>query len=114
MLDPCASNPCQNGGYCSRRLGVFAFDCLCAQGYTGLTCLSQIDVCTSSPCLNGGTCLRNGLTWSCVCAPGYTGYNCNYIIRNCFSNPCLNGGVCTDSGVNLYVCSCPPGLTGTR
>ena len=36
-LDPCSSNPCQNGGFC-RDNGNGTFSCSCKGPYTGFNC----------------------------------------------------------------------------
>ena len=35
-LDPCSSNPCQNGGLCQSTNSTF--DCICPLGFSGLSC----------------------------------------------------------------------------
>jgi len=36
-IDPCASEPCQNGGKCEREKHG-GFECHCPKGYSGSTC----------------------------------------------------------------------------
>ena len=37
QLDPCATNPCLNGGRCQRS-GSTTYTCICSVGYTGNNC----------------------------------------------------------------------------
>ena len=87
-----------------------SYYCLCAAGYSGIRCETDVNECTSQPCTNGGTCtdLPNGFT--CACVSGFSGWRCQTDINECSSNPCLTG-ICVDL-VNGYSCACPTGLTG--
>ena len=61
--DPCAANPCANGGTCATATA--GFTCTCAAGYEGATCETDIDECAvSDPCPSGATCYDgvNGYT----------------------------------------------------
>ena len=69
--NPCAPNPCQNGGACAQNHNTFS--CSCPSSFTGQRCdlllqqpLSQI--CSPSPCLNGGVCIPQSFyAFSCSC-----------------------------------------------
>ncbi len=51
------------------------FTCVCAPGYTGLDCLTDIDECAGVDC-NSGTCVQGVAFFTCVCPPRYTGKFC--------------------------------------
>ena len=38
LLDPCAGDPCKNGGRCVGNTEEFTFTCLCFEPYRGKTC----------------------------------------------------------------------------
>ncbi|XP_028273397.1 versican core protein isoform X1 [Parambassis ranga] len=80
-LLPCSVSVCQNGGSCFRR-GVQSV-CVCAPGYTGPLCETDVDECQSNPCLNGATCLDLVNSFSCLCLPSYTGELCEQDTEVC-------------------------------
>ena len=73
--DPCASQPCMNGGTCMRDNG--GFRCVCPPGYSGSRCEIR-DACQSNPCMNGGTCqaINGNGGYQCICPPGFSGLRC--------------------------------------
>ncbi|XP_067650124.1 uncharacterized protein [Haliotis asinina] len=72
--DPCASNPCANGGTCESNGS--SYNCTCTSGFTGRNCTVNNDPCASNPCANGGTCESSGSSYNCTCTSGFTGRNC--------------------------------------
>eukprot|EP00058_Branchiostoma_floridae_P005483 XP_002590971.1 hypothetical protein BRAFLDRAFT_69478 [Branchiostoma floridae] len=108
-LGTCASNPCTNGSTCLDL--PEGHTCVCAPGYGGNTCETDIDECTSAPCQNGATCHDELNQYTCQCAAGYTGLQCEIDIDECASNPCWGGGTCIDK-VDGYSCVCPEGFAG--
>ena len=38
VVDQCASNPCQNSGYCDQKAGVLGYTCFCKDYYVGNHC----------------------------------------------------------------------------
>ena len=79
--DECLSAPCQNEGACTASpikslLPLDAYECLCADGYTGRNCDIDVFDCGSNPCQNGGTCEDLVGTYSCSCSSGWSGENC--------------------------------------
>ncbi len=95
-INPCASQPCRNGGTCQSVNGN-SYQCICPGGYSGFDCstrkwlfmlddyiivmtwyLSGIDLCASQPCRNGGTCRPiNTYAYQCICPAGYSGFDCS-------------------------------------
>ena len=100
---------CVNKATCINTAG--SYQCICASGYTGIYCETNINECHSNPCLHTSTCIDGINMYTCNCLPGYTGVNCQINIDECNSNPCLNSGTCTD-GINEYTCICANGYTG--
>lgn len=75
-LDPCAENPCFNGGTCrvdDTQPGDFI--CACSTGYFGRTCNDEM--CEKSYCSNHGECIVKDLrSLQCICDTFYSGSNC--------------------------------------
>nr|XP_022331733.1 integrin beta-like protein D [Crassostrea virginica] len=110
-VSPCVVEPCHNNGTCIRQGMTQNYTCICALGYTGDKCQSEIDECLSLPCQNHGTCVDNLAMFTCLCHPGYTGVTCETEINECASMPCQNNGSCVDH-VNQFTCLCLHGYTG--
>ncbi|KAH0630148.1 hypothetical protein JD844_012822 [Phrynosoma platyrhinos] len=70
-INLCYSNPCHNGGVCTRKEG--GYTCICRQHFTGDNCEvdSRAGRCVPGVCRNGGTCtnLADG-GFQCQCPPG--------------------------------------------
>ncbi|XP_062825902.1 cadherin EGF LAG seven-pass G-type receptor 3 isoform X3 [Anolis carolinensis] len=70
-INLCYSNPCHNGGVCTRKEG--GYTCICRQHFTGDNCEvdSRAGHCVPGVCRNGGTCtnLADG-GFQCQCPPG--------------------------------------------
>ena len=84
--DPCASQPCMNGGLCQPTGINGGYQCVCRPGYSGSRCEIQ-DACQSNPCMNGGTCrpINGNGGYQCVCPAGYSGLRCeNSMHTACF------------------------------
>jgi len=119
LLNPCNTNPCQNGGACNGATGAAV--CACLNGFSGVTCATCAtgniivsgkciaNPCNTNPCLNGGVCVGSTGAAVCNCASGYTGATCG----TCAAGFVLYGGKCTPySGSYSQTCnSCT--LTGT-
>jgi hypothetical protein len=88
VIDLCNSNPCQNGGICSRN-GFSSLICICRSGYTGAMCEQTINLCLNRPCLNGGTCIQQGIGFQCECPSGFTDQICGTQLNPCQSSPCF-------------------------
>ncbi len=73
---PCnGSATCQNGATCYLNMGEQL--CLCAPGYTGTICDTEINECLSSPCLHDGNCTDGINNYTCDCSQTfYYGENC--------------------------------------
>ncbi|XP_038052394.1 fibropellin-1-like [Patiria miniata] len=70
----CESNPCLNGATCIDLQN--AYQCVCAAGYEGTGCETDINECASSPCRFGAACNNLINLYTCACQPGYIGTNC--------------------------------------
>uniref|UniRef100_A0A8B9QH47 Cadherin EGF LAG seven-pass G-type receptor 3 n=1 Tax=Apteryx owenii TaxID=8824 RepID=A0A8B9QH47_APTOW len=70
-INLCYSNPCLNGGVCTRKEG--GYTCVCRQPFSGENCEvdSHSGRCTPGVCRNGGTC-TNGADggFRCQCPAG--------------------------------------------
>ncbi|GLD56826.1 versican core protein-like isoform X2 [Lates japonicus] len=80
-LLPCSVSECQNGGSCYKK-GAQNI-CVCAPGYTGQHCETDVDECQSNPCLNGATCLDGVNSFTCLCLPSYAGELCEQDTEVC-------------------------------
>lgn len=108
----CQNDPCLNNGTCRVLPGSNSNDCVCAPGYTGEYCETDINECNSNPCENGGHCVDSRNSYNCLCGhTGYEGVNCELNINECLENPCLNNAVCFDT-YGSYVCQCQDGYGG--
>ncbi|KAM8853080.1 versican core protein isoform 2-T2 [Synchiropus picturatus] len=77
----CSPDVCHNGGSCVLRGSELM--CLCAPGYSGSHCETDVDECQANPCLNGGTCLDQVGSFICVCLPSYSGRLCEQDTEVC-------------------------------
>lgn len=109
QADPCASNPCANGGEC--RLFDSQYICSCTPSFSGETCKQDVNECAQipSPCKNGGVCVNEVGTYRCNCPAEYTGKHCETLYQPCNPSPCHHGGTCVQIGDTSYECSCLPG-----
>uniref|UniRef100_A0A1I8JNS9 Delta-like protein n=1 Tax=Macrostomum lignano TaxID=282301 RepID=A0A1I8JNS9_9PLAT len=131
VSDPCASNqPCLHGGLCRSFAATGTFVCDCASGWLGLRCEQLLNPCTESSCLGRGRCLPTAAGgFNCRCHAGFRGRYCEHLSQPtglptvqpepCNSSRwqswCLNGGRCFQLvGVELPVCQCRRGFTGSR
>ncbi|KAK5851542.1 hypothetical protein PBY51_023089 [Eleginops maclovinus] len=80
-LLPCSTNVCLNGGTCYKRNTQNM--CVCAPGFTGQLCETDVDECQSNPCLNGATCLDGVASFTCLCLPSYSGELCEQDTEVC-------------------------------
>ncbi|XP_035524484.1 LOW QUALITY PROTEIN: versican core protein-like [Morone saxatilis] len=80
-LLPCTTDVCHNGGSCYKK-GAQNI-CVCAPGYTGQHCETDVDECQSNPCLNGATCLDGVNSFTCLCLPSYAGELCEQDTEVC-------------------------------
>jgi len=99
---------------------VGKYKCICAAGFTGVNCDTDIDECTSKPCKNGGSCYTNSLQidqYKCTCA-GYRDVpvgTCGTEINECASDPCQHNSKCeAPAGSTKYKCTCTGGYSGTN
>jgi len=111
VTNPCATDPCINGGVCSAQGDIAV--CSCGTAYTGEHCEKNVDDCAASPCQNAGTCVDGTGTYTCSCATGFSGEHCERAVSKCDDKPCLNNGTCVDQAAS-YKCTCPSGFSGTN
>lgn len=124
--DPCAQNPCVNGGQCNPN-GIGGFTCTCVGLFTGPRCEERayffiglvflisistnedflgLDPCANQPCRNGATCQPvNGNGYQCLCLPAYSGFDCS-IRKWITKSPSLYS-----SDWDAYVCMCSMQVT---
>ncbi|CAF1035730.1 unnamed protein product [Adineta ricciae] len=114
--NPCAVNPCLNGGQCIPSGQGFV--CNCPETYTGNRCEAPAPTpCQPNPCQNGGTCIPQGSSFVCQCPTMYNGFCCENRITTttpynpCAQSPCQNGGTCIPQGSSFF-CQCPPMYNG--
>uniref|UniRef100_A0A668AE56 Heart development protein with EGF-like domains 1 n=1 Tax=Myripristis murdjan TaxID=586833 RepID=A0A668AE56_9TELE len=68
--NPCAPNPCMNGGMCVSHEGR-EFTCRCLQAWTGLNCSEDANECEQDPCPPGSRCVNTQGSFSCKCPLGF-------------------------------------------
>ena len=121
LTGACIGSNCQNGGTC-HATGRTRYSCICAPGFNGRDCETNIDDCTDSttfrnPCLHGGVCTDGVSDYTCACPEGITGDNCEYAPpppppTGCALMPCQNGGVCDETG-SRWSCVCAVSIAAT-
>ncbi|KAM5292012.1 cadherin EGF LAG seven-pass G-type receptor 3 isoform 2-T2 [Ctenodactylus gundi] len=84
-LDLCYSNPCRNGGACSRREG--GYTCVCRPRFTGEDCELDTEAgrCVPGVCRNGGTCTeapKGGFRCQCPAGGAFEGPRCEVAARS--------------------------------
>ena len=85
--NPCAPNPCQNGGSCTAT-GFLPtdFQCACPAGVSGQLCEEQSNPCAGiNPCMHGGECRLNGSAtagFRCICTATHQGPRCETPVGN--------------------------------
>jgi hypothetical protein len=106
-VDPCVSNPCQNGAQCTGHIEGFSYTCSCIAGYANGDC----NYTFIEPYTTNCTIENSGVDAS---IPGLG--NCDQEVDECLSNPCQNGGLCTGQGATVsldeYTCECTFGYDG--
>ena len=109
QANPCASNPCSNGGQCAPFKSQYV--CTCTASFYGQTCQQDVNECAQSPppCRHGGVCVNEVGTYRCQCPAEYTGARCESRYTPCGPSPCHNGGTCVQKGDTSYECTCVPG-----
>ncbi|KAI8492386.1 hypothetical protein Bbelb_298390 [Branchiostoma belcheri] len=77
-VDLCLTNPCQNGGNCSRVPGGYMCNCT-GTGYMGKNCIDDVDECLSGDhmCDGNATCTNTVGSYTCACNDGYQGDGMN-------------------------------------
>ncbi|XP_065829855.1 uncharacterized protein [Oscarella lobularis] len=109
VTDPCAAEPCLNGGRCLRNDDyAIGYECRCTDQFEGKRCEMLRGACRPNPCRNGGACLEDDSArgYACVCAFGYRGSRCDKRANPCDGKPCRNGGTCRRAASGSFKCSC--------
>lgn len=115
---------CLNNATCED--GINTYTCVCAPGYTGTHCETEIDECAIyQPCQNGATCTDLVADYSCECLEfspsrsNYGGKNCSVYLRGCDQGSDCKNGQCVPTlkselpiAKHGYICRCHPGYTG--
>ncbi|KAM6221809.1 hepatocyte growth factor activator [Rhynchocyon petersi] len=116
ILDPCASNPCLNGGSCSTVQDPASYLCSCPVAFMGKDCGQEkcFDE-TRYEYLKAGerwARVHQGRVEQCDCMGGLT--QCRDTRHTaCLNDPCLNGGTChLIVATGTTVCACPQGYAG--
>ncbi|XP_037386425.1 hepatocyte growth factor activator [Talpa occidentalis] len=115
-LDPCASNPCLNGGSCSSAQDAAYYHCTCPLAFTGPDCGTEkcFDETRYEYLEAGASWVRvhQGRVEQCACEGGQV--RCEATRHTaCLSSPCLHGGTChLVVATGTSVCTCPQGRAG--
>ena len=74
----CKGVKCANGGSCVVDAAIARGPCVCAAGFTGGCCQTNIDDCASSPCPHGpgNVCVDRVDGFDCKCGSFYSGSPC--------------------------------------
>lgn len=87
------------------------YRCVCASGFTGENCETNIDDCEFHTCKNG-ICIDAINDYYCACHLGFDGQYCGRDINECHMlEPCENGATCVDL-IADYKCECLPNFGG--
>lgn len=76
--EPCADEPCKNGGVCLETQTEHGYTCACEEGYTGKNCQVKGSTCTIGVC-GTGRCEESDMGIECNCPLNRTGDRCQYI-----------------------------------
>jgi len=120
--DPCATNPCQNGGTCIQQ-GLSGYKCECPAGQAGAVCNETLPKCADAgiDCLNA-ECVEttnSALPVYCQCYDGTRRdprQNSTCPLSPCFEPDtetpvCKNNGTCRIVN-NVHLCECRGGWAG--
>jgi hypothetical protein len=102
VVDPCESDPCQNGATCFSTKSVPPkFTCVCAVGFTGATCNKGVYPFCIALVLRFLTLFQSFKLIIHYCSM-------LTVASPCDGNPCQNGGSCAST----FVCTCAAGYSG--
>ncbi|XP_078662329.1 uncharacterized protein LOC144906165 isoform X2 [Branchiostoma floridae x Branchiostoma belcheri] len=108
------SNPCQNGGNCSRVPGGYMCNCT-GTGYMGKNCTEDVDECDSGDhmCDGNATCTNTEGSYTCACNDGYRGdgMNCTDINECKEMHNCHPMATCHNVPGSFH-CDCNEGQKG--
>ncbi|KAK3589908.1 hypothetical protein CHS0354_034921 [Potamilus streckersoni] len=112
-IPTCDESPCENGGSCVSKSKYDISICLCAPGYTGKKCETDINECENAPCNGDAACVDLINAYNCTCPSGFV-YNYTsdpsrcQDINECDISPCAGNSTC-ENIAGGYVCQCPMG-----
>ncbi|XP_054654555.1 protein eyes shut homolog isoform X4 [Dunckerocampus dactyliophorus] len=107
---PTSLQPCANGGRCVLN-NANSYTCICAPGWSGHNCRTNVNDCVQHWCQNGATCVDEIDGYSCLCPIGFSGSFCEEDIDYCVGHGCSEHGVCVDQQLN-FTCRCTLGFEG--
>jgi hypothetical protein len=105
---------CQNGGTCV--IGGGTPSCLCAAGWIGETCTTDVDECATgaSNCAADATCTNTPGSFTCTCNAGFEGDGVTCAdIDECATGAsnCAADATCTNTP-GSFTCACNAGFEG--
>jgi hypothetical protein len=80
-MPPAASMVCNNGGACVVTIDTTTESrCMCAAGFTGSLCQTNVNECLSNPCQHNAICIDKINGFRCECPSGFNGTFCHVAV----------------------------------
>ncbi|KAM4709851.1 hepatocyte growth factor activator [Discoglossus pictus] len=110
IQNPCARNPCKNGGFCSNAFDRSTYHCECPEEFTG-------HECETAKCFDEAHYeyydlgerwerIHHGRVEQCTCLDSKIECHTGARYTACVKNPCLHGGACRLMLSGETVCGC--------